>query len=61
MYLVNNFMHFPAETSPLDMSCVCECSILEMPVLKIRCPGVAIKMHGYIAPDLRAMLVRMTS
>ena len=46
MYLGNNFMHIPAETSLLDMSCVCECSILEMPVLKIRCPGVAIKMHG---------------
>ena len=46
MYLGYNFIQFAAETFPLDMSCVCENSILEVPVLKIRSPGVAIKMHG---------------
>ena len=46
MYLGKNFMHFAAETFPLDMSCVCECSILEVPVLKIRSPGVAIKIYA---------------
>ena len=42
VFLGNNFMHFPAEISSLDMSYVCECSIFAVPVLKIRSPGVAI-------------------
>ena len=55
------FFYHLAEIVSLDTLSVCEGFILEVPKLNFRSPDVVIKTYGYVVPDLRAVLVRMTS
>ena len=54
-------LYFLASIVYFRIFCMCECSILEVPVLKITSPDVATKKYGYGAQDLKTMQWKMTS